>query len=201
MKTGVDYLPSEEKTMFDMRVARIFTPAVKLAQLGAQATFGYEIYTDARIGQGGHKVEVSKIKTLDDGGNPINRHADLFRRLGLDETLQITDVLEGRLSIIGRRQLIPEEYEDLREIATRTNTGRKLLAEWDDVVLPYKCGLLSSFSLEARAMGPESVERRLELDVQDAYNASKRHDKVLIRQAVSALIGNRLTYGHLPIQE
>lgn len=201
MKHGVEYLASTEKATFDRHIARMFLPAVKLAELGARATFGYEIYTDTRIGQGGHKVEVSKIKTLDDEGNPINRYADLFRRLGLDETLQITDVLEGKLSIIGRRQLIPEDDNDLREIAVRTNTGRELWAEWVEVVLPYRCGLLSSWSLEARALGPGSVERRLELDVRDAHNACKQHDKMLIRQAVSALVGNRLTYGHLPIQE
>jgi len=197
---GVDYLCSDEKRDFDRRVAIGLQPLSIFARIGARATFGCELYTDKRIGQDGRLSETSKIKTLsDETGEPINRFARIFRAIGLDETLQFDEVSHGTLSIVGRRRLIPNEYDRLRDIAKSTVQGRALLDEWDEVVLPYPCGLLSSNGLEGRELGSRSVERRLQLDIHDSHDASRRHDVGLIILAMKMLAVGKMKHSSLPI--
>jgi len=202
MLKGTDYLESDEKRAFDKHVAAVLRPIPLIAKLGARATFGYEPYEDWRVGQYGKQYPTTKIKTLsDETGEPLNAAARLFRIIGTDETLQFEEIAKGTLSVIGRRRLVPDEYDRLRDIAQKSVNGRSLLGEWDDVVLPYPCGLLSSYGLEGRELGSESVERRLQLDVADSHNASRNHDIALIASTVRKLLGGKIRHSSLPIEE
>ena len=200
MSTGTAYLESMTKRRFDMVVATALLPAKTLARIGAAATFGYSIYSDKRVGQNGTLTTIPKITTLDTSGTPLSALANSYRQKGIDELEQLDLVLSGTMSIIGTRYLLPDEYEQMRDTARGTRIGRELLARYDDIVLPAKRGILSSFALQAHTMGDASVEQRLELDVKDHANASLTYDTQLIISAVGSLGANELKQGFHPVQ-
>jgi len=195
MLRGVEYLESDAKRRFDVVVAHALRPARTAARLGASASFGYEIHRDTRVGQGGRLVEVPKIKTLDERGVPLNAVADSYRKKALDELEQLTMVEHGDMSMIGTRHLLPDEYDMIRTIAKRTKRGRRLLARHDDIVMPAKRGLLSTFALNAHVHGEHAVERRLALDVHDHENASFAYDLRMIMRTMRAATTNELVSG------
>lgn len=195
MISGVEYLHSKQKERFDATVATLLAPAYTTAKIGALATFGFLIYEDGRVGQHGEIVRVPKIKTLDDCGDPLSNLANTYRQKGLDELAQLELVRNGIMSMIGTRHLLPDEDEAMRHIATRTNRGRELLARHDDIVLPAKRGILSTFALHAHMFGPQPVEERLALNISDHLNASLANDVRIMLYATKSTALNELKNG------
>lgn len=200
MKNGTEYLYSRQKEYFDQRIATLLMPAYKIAKLGAAATFGFAIYEDARVGQNGEIIDIPKIQTLDDDGVPLSMVANSFRQKGFDELPQLELVMNGVMSIVGTRHLLPNEYDQMRDIAGRTNRGKLLLAKHDVMVRPAKRGLISSFALHAHIHGESDVEQRLSLDIQDHALASLRYDTLLIANVLRSTALNELTNGINPIK-
>lgn len=195
MKSGVEYLHSKQKERFDSTMATLLAPAFTAAKIGAKATFGFQLYEDMRVGQHGQLARIPKIKTLDSSGASLSRLADSYRQKGLDELAQLELVRGGVMSIIGTRHLLPDEDETMREVAGRTNRGRNLLAQHDDIVLPAKRGILSTFAIHAHMFGAQPVEQRLALNIDDHLNASLINDLRIILYATKSTALNELTNG------
>lgn len=79
-------------------------------------------FTQNRIGQNGVPFRIYKIRTmrkeapryratgeLSDHERYITRFGSVLRKLSIDELPQLFNVLEGKMSIVGPRPLIPEE--------------------------------------------------------------------------------------------
>ncbi len=201
MKVGPEYWDSAEQQKFDARAGRILLLARVCARQIARATFGYETYTDIRVGRNSELVEIPKIKTLDENGNPLSMVATFFREKGLDELEQLSLITDGTMSLIGSRHLLESDVDTIHIVAQRTNRGRSLLAEYNEIVTPNKRGLLSSFAFHAHMLGDDSVEARLALDIHDYQNMSTRYNLKLLRKGSRALALNELQYGSHPVTD
>lgn len=229
MKVGPDYWDSDEQRAFDARCDKLLRPARRAAQLGAWATFGFQVYTDIRIGRGGNEFPIPKIETLDEFGEPIDWFAERYRAKGIDEleqeslirlglltpgtpeyekfiandrflrTLTDVDPDQQAMSVIGSRHLLPNDYDKMRDIAGRTNAGRELLLQHDEIVVPNKRGLLSTFAFIAHTVGDDSVELRLRLDIKDYLHMSTEYNTQLLRRNTRAVALNELKHGSHPI--
>lgn len=192
MKTGVEYLHSKQKRVFDLLLANSLRPAEALARVAARSTFGYEVYFAERVGQNSELVQIPKTRTLDDEGKPLSPLADVFNTKGIDEFPQLELVRSGIMSIIGTRHLSPEDDENIELTARKTNRGRNLLAMHNDIVLPAKRGIVSSFAFQAHILGVNDVETRLALNIHDHVNASATYDARLILNGGRAALNNEL---------
>ena len=201
MLTGEQYLHSNQKTYLDRTLAASLIPAYTAAKMGAAATFGFNIYSDLRVGQNGALVAIPKIMTLDENGQALSAVAESYRQKGLDELPQIDLILRGVMSIVGTRHLLPDEYDMMQDIAVRSNDTRELLYKHRELVLPAKRGLLSTFALHAHITGEDSIRQRLMLDVEDHENASLRNDVALITKMFRSLTANELANGMHQITE
>ena len=201
MKTGADYLHSAQKERFDRTVATMLSPAYVAARLGAKATFGFHLYEDVRVGQNGDQVTIPKIRTLTSHGLPLSPLAESYRNKGLDELAQLALVRDGTMSMIGTRHLLPDEDEALRRVARSTNRGRELLSRHDDIVLPAKRGILSTFAIHAHMFGAQSIEQRLALNVHDHENASLAYDIRIMLYATKSTALNEMKNGSNHISE
>lgn len=203
MKVGAEYLHSPEKRAFDIAFSgmlALITPGV--AGL-AKITFserGLLFYTDTRIGQYDREIFVKKIRTLGEDMLPINGMAKFFRTKGLDELPQLQNILSGTLTVFGRRALLPNEYEQLRDIASKTKEGRELLARRDEIVTPAKPGIFSSFAFFAHnvnstdgALDPETILTRLKMDNYDHEHASFKYDLNVLLKGLGAALRGELT--------
>lgn len=85
---------------------------------------GNVIFSQYRIGMGGHRFKLYKLRTMqrdtpkymptsavDDPSRYITRMGRIFRRLSIDELPQLFNVLKGDMSIVGPRPLISDEQE------------------------------------------------------------------------------------------
>lgn len=195
MLKGEAYLHSDTKARFDRKIALALLPAYVVAKETAAAHFGFEMYTDARVGQNGQMIEIPKIKTLDDDGNPLGPMAESFRRKGFDELPQLELILDGVMSVVGRRHLVPEEELLLREVTQESAYGKRLQHRRDNLVIPAKCGFLSSFAVKSHLVGPIDAIQRYEMDEYDHENASLAYDVRLAATALKSLALNELKNG------
>jgi lipopolysaccharide/colanic/teichoic acid biosynthesis glycosyltransferase len=203
MKTGVEYLHSREKRLLDLSIAWSLQPANYLAQLAAK-TFVHKLgddvlYSDTRIGQNHRRMEVIKIRTLNEYGLEVNQVAASLRAKGLDELPQVLLVRQGNMSIWGARPLLESEDMQLRKAVLTTNTGRNLLAMHDDIVAPARPGMLSSFALYAHCFGDTDPEMRLRLNIHDALHASAAYDMGTLLRGAANLARGELQNGHVGI--
>lgn len=201
MLTGEAYLHSDQKARFDNAVAIALKPAYVAARIGAAASFGFVLYCDKRVGQNGELVDITKIQTLDANGDSLSPLAESYRKKGLDELPQLELVRDGIMSIVGTRHLLPNEFDMMRDIAVRSNDTRELLRIYDELVLPAKRGLLSTFALQAHIGGESDIRHRLTLDVADHSAASVRNDIKLIGKIFRSTAMNELSNGMNHITE
>ena len=199
MKTGAEYLHSRQKRAVDVVLSSLASPLDIGAATIAKHTFAEPdqlYFHQERTGQKVNQMILRKIRTLDENGVILGGLAQMFRNKGLDELPQIAAIRAGQMSIFGSRPLILEEYEDIRAEASRTNQGRELLAQHDDIVIPAKRGLLSRYGLLCHTAGYDSgVEQRLATDIYDHTSASLRYDFETLGMAISMAIRNELLHG------
>lgn len=202
MKTGAEYLHSKQKRAVDLVLSSLASPMDIGAAAIAKHTFaepGQLYFYQERTGQKANQLVLKKIRTLDDNGVTLGGLAQVFRNKGIDELPQIAAVRDGHMSIFGSRPLIPEEYEEIRAQASKTVSGRELLAQHDDIVMPAKRGLLSRYGLFCHTAGYDNaVEQRLSMDIYDHACASLEYDIRTLSMCISAAVNNELLHRGRP---
>jgi lipopolysaccharide/colanic/teichoic acid biosynthesis glycosyltransferase len=122
------------KAAADCVLAAVFlVPALPLLLLCAAlvrlASRGPAIYTQQRVGRGGHVFTLYKLRTMyhdcerltgpqwsTPGDRRITPVGRVLRKLHLDELPQLFNVLKGEMSLVGPRPERPEIVKKLREV-------------------------------------------------------------------------------------
>ena len=191
MLVGKPYLESAQKRRFDLALVTMVSPARDLARGAAMATFlsNEEVCDvfDERIGKNRNPFILRKLATRATGEcfSPL---AQFYERTGIDELEQIENVRRGEMSFFGARPLPAHEHEQMHHILSRTNHGRELLAEHDDIVMPHPPGILSTFGVQIHFLANASPEVRLRMNIEDCRNASMRHDLSLLAACTKGLV-------------
>lgn len=200
MKTGVEYAHSREKRLFDITVARALAlPAhVGLRALQATELFSGDdyVFLQERVGQFGELFQIRKMRTLKPETEvPINLLANLMRRTGLDETPQYRNILDGTMSAVGHRPIVPSELNTLLEQADPL-----LVEEGLAYVAPTLPGQVSTFALESHLGFDETVDQRderLRRDIEDVQLGSLRYDAQLIARTIHKALANKMQHGRI----
>lgn len=187
MKKGPEYHRSAEKRSFDLSVAIGTLPVASLITLAMACYLRRDIAPETailrqlRLADDSRSINLFKLRTLtgcDDKPLELKgavdpragTRANRVRRLGLDELPELFLVLEGSMSVVGHRPLLPEEHSKYRA------ADYKL---YDDLWLPMarqeKPGLISASGIYRRKMNTPSDNQRvksMELDVASGARAS-----------------------------
>lgn len=197
MLTGIEYAHSEEKRTFDRRAVHLVRPFALAARSALQYSGVEDVeFQQERVGQKGILFNAYKLRTLQhDGLTPIDPKAAFFRRSGLDELIQYKNVLEGSMSIVARRPLTPQEYDEAFD-----DVPGHTIDEYLDVVVPTRPGMVSSFVIESHLgnIADHAMRlQRLEMDIQDVRDGSRERDKELFWRAISYGLGNKMRRGDI----
>ncbi|MCI6626827.1 MAG: sugar transferase [Tenericutes bacterium] len=89
---------------------------------------GNPIYSQYRIGKNEKPFKIYKFKTMDDNTKKTTKVSRVIRTIGLDELLQLFNVLNGTMSIVGPRPFIvgdclPSMYNEKRHSVRPGITG------------------------------------------------------------------------------
>ena len=109
------------KRVFDIflsvMILILFLPIITILLILSLIIFSKPIYTQTRIGKNKERFKIYKITSLYgkdknnhdiENKNKHNLYGKLIRNLGLDELLQILNVIKGEMSLIGPRPLSPD---------------------------------------------------------------------------------------------
>lgn len=202
MKTGIDYIGSRQKRTLDLLVGTAMLPAATAAQTALVASYGFRdtrLMTQERAGPAGKLFDLYKLRTLmgDDSNEviPINALAKFMRPNGFDELPQAYNILNGDMSAVGPRPIIPIEREQVRE-----QVPAKLLKEYDEIAGHAKPGIFNTFGWMAHMnLIPEEdrVMARMHLDIMDARKGSLKYDMQLITKIAKSVLKSELTNGSI----
>ncbi len=195
MKTGIEYAHSEEKRQFDRYAVRFARPFALAAQYAVAFSADVEpTFLQTRVGTDGEFFYTHKLRTLQkDGITPINRATTFMRRSGLDELIQYKNILGGDMSMVARRPLTPQEYDQAFD-----DVPLDIVDDYLKIVVPTRPGLVSSFVIATHLGEIEDHAmrlRRLEMDIKDVLDGSYSNDKRLFWSAVSKGLGNKMKKG------
>ncbi len=206
MLVGEPYLVSDKKRFLDRALVEVLTPARSLARSAALHTFlegSNEPYVlSERLGKDRVPFMLQKLATRA-GGDYLSPLAHFYESTGLDELEQIEQVLLGDMSFFGARPLPDEEHDKMNRTLSKTNAGRELLAEHEDVVMPHPPGIISTFGIQVHFITNASPEIRLQMNIEDCRQASLSHDLRLLlacTKGVAAKLPGRLLKRALPRQ-
>lgn len=148
-------------------------------------TPGSPIFRQVRVGLGGQKITVIKLRTMvqdaaEKGAGLYAEENDwrftsvgkVLRRFSIDELPQIINVLKGDMSIVGPRPMVPsvvESYPDEYE-----------------VILQVKPGITGLSQVSGRNELPRS--ERLRYDMEYAQNASIWTDLAIIFKTLGVVV-------------
>ena len=153
---------------------------------------GPAVYRQRRIGRDGEPFDLYKLRTMRVGADPVGVGTPvlegdprvtgvgrLLRRLSLDETLNLVNVLRGEMAIVGPRPTIPPQVE----LYTPRQRRR----------LEVKPGLTGWAQVNGRAGIP--WEERIELDVWYVENRSPALDMRILARTARLLVTGHGLYG------
>ena len=107
------------------------------------------------------------------------------------------------MSLVGRRPLVPAEFEEQYDIVGADYEGAKLVDAHRRTAGKTKPGLLSTHAIQGHR-GNEKVMNlasRLELDIYDFENASYLHTMQLMRTIIESVRHDELKYGSIRITD
>lgn len=194
---GVEYAHSAEKRRFDRYAVRLARPFAVAAQFAmAMGSDTNPVFLQTRIGKDGDQFETFKLRTLgEDCVTPINNTAALMRRTGLDELIQYKNIVNGDMSMVARRPLTPQEYDQAFD-----DVPRDVVDEYMRLVVPTRPGLVSSFVIATHTgqIDDHAMRlKRLELDIKDVKDGSYENDKKLFWSVVSKGFTNKMKKGDI----
>ncbi len=117
----------------------------------------------------------------------------------MDELIQYKNIIEGTMSAVGRRPLLPNEYDEATD-----GMPHDLVDEYKEIVVPSPPGLVSSFAI---ATHPGDISdkqmkiRRLIMDRDDVLLVSRKRDKMLLRSAILNGLLDKMQQGAIRPQE
>lgn len=196
MKSGLEYALSPSKRAFDLAFASGMLVPAKLAEAIAKATYARQaespVYRQKRVGQFESPFVIQKLLTVNPVTcQPFNRLARLFRRYGVDEFANYANILDGTMSAVGRRPLIPVEFEEFMDHIPTT-----LQSKYSRLVVPTKPGVLSMFGIRSHKGFTEGVDDvfliRAEMDIQDVVDGGLSHDLSVVGAFAASAIKDRL---------
>lgn len=164
----------------------VFSPVVLIATVAIKlGSRGPVIYRQRRVGKNGDEFELLKLRTMEQGSDPIGvgtvvARGDLrvtgagrfLRRTSLDEIPNLVNVLHGEMAIVGPRPTIPAQVEDYTPFQHRRHEVRPGLTGWAQV--------------QGRAGIP--WEQRIELDVEYVERRSFALDLRILAQTAWLLV-------------
>ncbi len=181
--------------VFDIAIATValvvFSPVVLVAAIAIKlGSRGPVIYRQRRVGKGGREFELLKLRTMEQGSDPVGvgkvvarddprvtAAGRFLRRTSLDEIPNLVNVLRGEMAIVGPRPTIPAQVEDYTLRQHRRHEVRPGLTGWAQV--------------QGRAGIP--WEERIELDVDYVDRRSFALDlRILTRTAWLLVTGHGL---------
>ena len=144
------------------------------------------LYRQTRIGRGGVPFVIVKFRTLRRGrhdpsrpGRLVTRVGRVLRRWGLDELLQLWNILRGEMSLVGPRPMLPGQVAAFGAFERRRLAVRPGLTGWAQIhgrnALPW----------------PE----RIRLDVWYVEHCSPWLDAYILLKTPFFLMTNKGVYG------
>ena len=107
---------------------------------------GPVIYRQRRVGKDGREFELLKLRTMEQGSDPIGvgkvvarddprvtAGGRFLRRTSLDEIPNLVNVLRGEMAIVGPRPTIPAQVVDYTPFQHRRHEARPGLTGWAQV--------------------------------------------------------------------
>ncbi len=143
------------------------------------------VFRQDRIGKDGKIFKIRKFRTMKKGTRNaatrdlkefhecVTRSGRFIRRSSIDELLQLFNILEGSMSFIGPRPLIPEEI-GIHELRTEAGVYK---------VRPGMTGL-------AQVSGRDNIthEEKVKYDIEYVENMSVHYDIIIIIKTLKAVL-------------
>ena len=175
---------------FDVLIATlalvVLSPVLLVAAFAIKlGSRGPAIYRQRRVGKDGREFELLKLRTMEQGSDPIGvgkavarddprvtAAGRFLRRTSLDEIPNLVNVLRGERAIVGPRPTIPAQVVDYTPRQHRRHEVRPGLTGWAQV--------------QGRAGIP--WEERIELDVEYVERRSFGLDLRILAQTAWLLV-------------
>ncbi len=166
----------------------VLSPVLLLAAIAIKlGSRGPVVYRQRRVGRGGAEFEMWKLRTMEQGSDPVGvgtvvtrddprvtAAGRFLRRTSLDEIPNLVNVLRGEMAIVGPRPTIPAQVDDYTPFQNRRHEVPPGITGWAQV--------------QGRAGIP--WEERIELDVEYVDRRSAALDaRILARTAWLVLTG------------
>ncbi len=169
LKIALDYLVAGVGAL-------LLSPVYLLTALAILVTSGRPVfYRPPLIGKGGRLFRLFRFRSVADGR--VTRVGKVIRRLGIDQSAQLLNVLAGHLSIVGTRPIDPDELVD------------------ENTHLERRTRLRPGMTGPAQVLGRSrlSAADQMQLDLRYLENWSISRDLLTMWQAIGALLHRRWT--------
>jgi lipopolysaccharide/colanic/teichoic acid biosynthesis glycosyltransferase len=170
----------------------VLSPVLLIAAIAIKlGSRGPVLYRQRRVGEGGREFEMLKLRTMEEGSDPVGvgtvvtrddprvtAAGRVLRRTSLDEIPNLFNVLRGEMAIVGPRPTIPAQVVDYTPRQHRRHEVRPGITGWAQV--------------QGRAGIP--WEQRIELDVHYVDHRGFALDARILAKTVWLLVtGHGLT--------
>jgi lipopolysaccharide/colanic/teichoic acid biosynthesis glycosyltransferase len=125
----------------------VLSPLLLIAAVAIKlGSRGPVIYRQRRVGRGGAEFEMLKLRTMEQGSDPVGvgtvvtredprvtAAGRVLRRTSLDEIPNLVNVLRGEMAIVGPRPTIPAQVVDYTARQHRRHDVRPGISGWAQV--------------------------------------------------------------------